>query len=163
MYETAREFFEAARLAAEDAERIRFQLAEMEERAAGVGGGGFEPRVASTGEPDRMGARVASAVDHRARLEARQAEDYRLIDAACAILYGHDNDGGLWALVGWRADAIFHRYLGLMTWDETARAVHFHKRYVQVQVQAAFEVADAMGCMRTTKGLGIAEGETWSS
>ena len=93
MHATAREFFESAREAARDAERIRRQLDAMESRTLSLGGGGFEPRVRSTPDPDRMGLRVSALIDHGGMLERRQAEDYRLIDAACRILYGPDDRG----------------------------------------------------------------------
>lgn len=156
-FATARELFEAAREAARDAERVRQQLADMEARAEGLGGGGFDPRVRSTPEPDRMAGRVAANMDHKARLERRREQDYALIDTACAVLYGDDNRGGLWALAGWRADAIYHHYLALRTWEETAALVLFSPRYVQEQVAWAFEVADANGDFWTRLGRGQAE------
>lgn len=158
MYQTARELFEAAREAARDAERCRRQLEAMERRADGLGGGGFEPRVRSTPDHDRMAGRVAALVDQGDRLERRQAEDYRLIDAACAVLYGDESDGGLYALVGWPADAIYHHYLALRTWDETADMLMYSKRRVLECVSAALELADANGLARTRLGVGMAEG-----
>ena len=157
MYATAREFFEAARSAAREADRIGRELAEMEGRAASLGGGGFEPRVRSTPEPDRMASRVASKVDREGMLERRQDECYRLIDAACRVLYGPDNRSGLYALVGWPADAIYHHYLALRTWEDAARLVGYSVRHVQSCVRVAFELADANGQMWTELGVGMAE------
>lgn len=157
-YQTAREFFEAAREAARDADRIRLQLAAMDARSESLGGGGFEPRVRSTPDPDRMGLRVSALIDHGGMFERRQAEDYRLIDAACRILYGPDDRGGLYALVGWPADAIYHHYLALRTWDETAEMMAYSKRYVIERVGAALDLADANGQFWTELGEGIAEG-----
>lgn len=153
---SAREMFEAARAAAREAERIARDLRDLDEDEPS-GGGGFEGRVHGTPDPDRIGRRVASSLDRRAMLEARQAEDYRLIDAACAVLYGPDNRGGLYALVGWPADAIYHHYLGLRTWEETAELVIYSKRYVQEQVAWAFDMADANGDMWTRLGIGMAQ------
>lgn len=158
MYETAREFFDAARQAALDAERCRLQLRALDETADGIGSPGFEPRVRSTPDPTREQARASAVMDQRARLEARQAEDYRLIDAACEVLYGPDNHGGLWALVGWPADAIWHHYLALETWDEVGRRMHFHPKWVIAQVAVALDVADGLGDFATRIGRGIAEG-----
>ena len=155
-YQTAREFFEAAREAARDADRIRLQLAAMDARSESLGGGGFEPRVRSTPDPDRMGIRVASLVDHGEMLARRQAEDYQLIDAACRVLYGPDDRGGLYALVGWPADAIYHHYLALRTWDETARLMGYSVRHVQRSVDVALDLADANGQMWTELGGGMA-------
>ena len=156
MYRTAREFFEAAREAARDARRIGRQLDGMERRALALGGGGFEPRVRSTPDPDRIGRDVSAKVDNAAILRERQEADYALIDAACAVLYGPDNRSGLYALVGWPADAIFHHYLALRTWDEVADMMGYSAPHVRRQVSAALDVADANGQMWTELGVGSA-------
>ena len=157
MYGSAREFFEAAMAAARDAERIRRELAAMDERSCGLGGGGFEPRVRSTPDPDRMGRAVAARIDRGGMLERRADEDYRIIDAACALLYGPDNRSGLYALVGWPADAIYHHYLALRTWEEVGRIMAYHPRYVKERVAWAMDLADANGEMWTRLGRGMAE------
>lgn len=157
MYATAREFFEAARSAAREADRIGRELAEMEASADATGGGGFEPRVRSTPEPDRMASRVASKVDREGMLERRQDECYEVIDAACTVLYGHDNRSGLYALVGWPADAIYHHYLALRTWEDAARLVGYSVSHVKHSVCVALELADANGQMWTELGMGMAE------
>jgi hypothetical protein len=154
---SAREYFEAAREAARDAERIRRQLAGMERKALALGGGGFEPRVRSTPDPDRIGRSVAAMVDHEEILTRRQDQDYRIIDAACAVLYGHDDRGGLYALVGWPADAIYHHYLALRTWEETADLMGYSVRHTQRAVAWALDLADANGETWTRLGQGLAE------
>ena len=90
-------------------------------------------------------------------MERRQEEDYRLIDAACRVLYGADNRSGLYALVGWPADALYHHYLALRTWPETAALVSYTPRYVQERVAWALDMADANGQMWTELGRGMAE------
>lgn len=157
MHATAREFFEAAREAARDADRISRQLDGMERRTLSLGGGGFEPRVRSTPDPDRIGASVSAKLDQEDRLRERADEDWRIIDAACTVLYGPDNRSGLYALVGWPADAIYHHYLALRTWDETASMLGYSVRHVQTCVRAALDLADANGQMWTELGIGIAE------
>ena len=152
----ARAFFEGVRAAALDAERVRRQLDEMEATAEPPSGGGLGARVRSTPDPDRIGGRVAAMLDHERRLLERQEEDYRVIDSACALLYGDDCDAGLWALVGWRADAIFHHYVALRTWDDAARMVGYSTRYVIEQAGAALDVATANGAMWTRLGIGSA-------
>lgn len=154
---SAREYFEAAREAARDAERIRRQLAGMERKALALGGGGFEPRVRSTPDPDRIGRSVAAMVDHEEILTRRQDQDYRIIDAACAVLYGPDDRGGLYALVGWPADAIYHHYLALRTWEETADLMGYSVRHTQRAVAWALDLADANGETWTRLGQGLAE------
>lgn len=156
-YASAREFFEAAREAALDAERIRRQLAAMDCRAASLGGGGFEPRVRSTPDPDRIGRAVSAIVDHGELLRRRQDDDYRLIDAACSVLYGEDNRGGLWALVGWRADALYHHYLSLMTWADVGTLMGYTEQHVWREAMAALDTADAWGMELTVAGIGGAQ------
>ena len=158
MYASARDFFEAAREAAREAERIGRQLDAMESAADGLGGAGFEPRVRSTPDPTRGEARVVALVDHGARLEERRDECYRLIESATELLYGRDGmSDGLYALVGWPADAIFHHYLALRTWRETAQMVNFSEKYVISQAAAALDTADANGDFATRMGRGMAE------
>jgi len=154
LYASAREFFEAARDAVREAERIGRQLDAMESAADGLGGSGFESRVRSTPDPTRGEARVVALVDHGARLEERRDECYRIIDSACEVLYGTDNHGGLWALCGWRADAIFHHYLALRTWDATAEMLGYSTEHVKREASAAMDVADAWGMASTVMGVG---------
>ena len=171
MYATAREMFEAAREAALDAERIGRELAAMEGRSESLGFGGFQPRVRSTPEPDRMAGRVAAMVDRSDMLARRMDEDYRLIDAACEVLYGKDGRvtdaacrvlygpdrrSGLYALVGWPADAIYHHYLGLRTWEQVADMLGYSVQHVRRQAMAALDLADANGQMWTEQGRGMA-------
>jgi hypothetical protein len=148
--------FEAAREAARDAARISRQLDGMERRALALGGGGFEPRIRSTHDPDRIGRSVAALVDHEDVLMQRQDADYALIDAACEVLYGPDNRGGLYALVGWPADAIYHHYLALRTWSEVGAMMGYSEQHVRREVVCAFDVADANGQMWTELGIGLA-------
>ena len=155
-YANARDFFNAARRASEDAEKINRQLAALEHRALGIGGGGFEPRVRSTPAHDKMGAAVAALVDQEQKLRAEQDDDYRLIDEACAYLYGTDNDKGLRSLVGWPADALFHHYLALLTWDETANLLGYSASHVRSQANAALDYLDANGYTFTVSGIGMA-------
>lgn len=157
MFASAREFFDAAREAARDAERIARQLDGMERRALALGGGGFEGRVRSTPDPDRIGRGVAAKVDNEGVLRERQQADRALIDAACELLYGADNRSGLYALVGWPADAIFHHYLALRTWDEVAEMMGYSVRHVQTCVASALDYADSNGQMWTALGKGMAE------
>ena len=156
MYQTSRELFDAARAAARDAELCARQLASMEESALSLGGGGFEPRVRSTPDPDRIGANVAAGMDVRAVLEARRDEDGRVTDAACRVLYGPDRRSGLYALVGWPADAIYHHYLALRTWEQVADMLGYSVQHVRRQAMAALDLADANGQMWTELGRGMA-------
>ena len=156
MYADAREFFNAARRASQDADSIGTQLDALEHRALGMGGGGFEPRVRSTPTHDRMGSAVASFVDREQKLRAQQEYDYAIIDKACALLYGTDNEHGLRSLLGWPADALFHHYLALLTWDATAQILGYSASHVRNQANAALDYLDANGELFTTLGIGLA-------
>ena len=155
-FESCRELFECARGASRDAESARRQLQAMEQRTLSLGGGGFEPRVLSTADPDKMSRRVGMLLDMEERLRERQAEAYALLDLASRVLYGDDSNAGLWSLVGWRADAIYHHYLGLRTWVETAAIVGYSEQHVRRAAVAAMELADANGWMWTVLGRGMA-------
>ena len=155
-FASVREMFEAASEAARDAERISRQLAEMDESSLSIGGGGFEPRVRSTPDPDRIGRAVSVTMDYGEVLRMRQDEDYRLIDACCIVLYGEDNRGGLWALTGWWADAIYHHYLALRTWEFTGKLLGYSAEHCCRCASAAFDVADAWGMASVVDGMGNA-------
>ena len=152
-FRDARELFEAAREASRDAERIRRQLEAMEQRALSLGGGMGE-RVSSTGEPDRMAGRVAGLVDVEESLRERQAQDYALIDLACAVLYGTDSRAGLWSLVGWRADAICQHYLNGLTWAEVGAVLGYSEQHVWREAQVALDVCDGWGLADVMAGRG---------
>jgi len=156
LYADARDFFSAARKASQDADTISRQLAALEHRATGMGGGGFEPRVRSTPAHDRMGSAIASLVDREQKLRSELESDYALIDKACNLLYGTDNEHGLRSLIGWPADALFHHYLALLTWDETARVLGYSASHVRNQANAALDYLDANGELFTTLGIGLA-------
>lgn len=109
---TAKQFFERVRDASRDAERIRTQLVAMEHRAQSLGGGGFEPRVRSTPDPQRMERRVDVYMDRENALKDRMEDDYRLIDKGCMVIYGNDEHRGLDKVVSpvW-ADVLWWKYL----------------------------------------------------
>lgn len=160
MYRKARDLFEAARDAASDALRCEKQIEVLEEDAVRVSSPSLTPSGRRAPASDRMANKVATLVDRKNALDRRIDEDYRLIDAACEILYGADgmSDGLATIAPPWWADAIYHHYLGLSTWDETADRVMFSKRYVQTCVCAAFDLMDANGMASTVEGIGYAEG-----
>ena len=158
-FTSARDLFEAAREASRDAERIRRQLTAMEDRAAALQSGGFEPRVRASREPDQVGTRVAALVAREHELRKRQQEDYAMLDLACAVLYGDANKAGLDKLVpeSWWADVLWWRYLDGSTWEQVGEAVGYSPRRCFDVAQAALEIVDAYGLARTRLGVGIAD------
>ena len=87
-------------------------------------------------------------------MAARDAAE--VIDAACRVLYGPDNRSGLYALVGWPADAIWHHYLGLRTWEEVGELMGYSPAHARRMAYAALDLADANGQMWTELGEGMA-------
>ena len=157
-FTSARDLFESAREASRDAERIRRQLAAMERRATSLGGGGLEPRVRSTPDPDRIGKAVVALVDREAKLRERQTDDYAIIDVACAVLYGTDNDGGLDTLVpSWWCDVLWWRYLDCSTWEQVAEAVGYSPHRCWEVSRLALDVCDGWGLTNVMAGRGAAE------
>ena len=161
IYGSAREFFDAVRAAAQDIERTTRRLEALEESAYGVSG--FDPTAirvrTSCSGGDAMALRVDRLVRDRQRLEDRIEEDYRMIDAADAVLYGNDFADGLAALAPplW-ADLLYHHYVALRTWREVAALVGYSEKYCIALSRAAFDVLDANGDRWTRLGVGFAEG-----
>ena len=141
-FRDARSFFDAVRAASKDATSIDSQLAEMEAREFSLGGSGFEPRVRSTSDHDRMAGRVALKADLEERLRSRQQLDYDLLDLACNVLYGTDTQTGLWSFVGWPADAICQHYVNDLSWPVVARMLKYERRYMMAKVRTALRVCD---------------------
>lgn len=159
MFQTSRELFEAAREASRDALRISDELDTLEDRATRTGSPSLEVRGRSGVPHDRMAGRVANLIDRTEALEKRLNEDYRLIDSACSILYGADgvSDGLASIAPPWWADAIYHHFLALRTWEQTAALVCYSPRRVYECVRTAFELMDAYGMAATVGGGGMAE------
>ena len=157
-FTSAKELFESASAASRDAESVRLQLIAMEHRAEGLGGGGFEPRVRSTGEPDRMAGRVAVLVDKEELLYRQCEYDYAIIDYANRVLYGDDMDAGLRSLMGWRARALDLHYLVGLTWAQVGAMLGYSEQYVWQQAQVALDTCDGWGLLSVMAGVGRAEG-----
>ena len=66
-YARARDLFEAARDAAKDAERCGAELLAIDSAPA-IGSPSFEARVRGSRDPDRMGRKVAAAIDRKGLL-----------------------------------------------------------------------------------------------
>lgn len=149
---TARDFFERARAASQDAERCRRQLQELEARARGLGSQSFEPRTRSTPDPHRMERRIVAYMDQERRLSDRMDADYRMIDLACAVLYGDGDADGLDRVQSCvMADVLWWRYLAGEDWRHVARSVGMGIRPAQIVRDAALswmDETDFMGDVR---------------
>lgn len=122
----ALEYFEWARAASRDAESIRQQIVTLEARAKALGGGGFEPRTRSTPDPRRMEGRIVTYMQREEDLRARQEADYAVIEGACRLLYGDEEDGCGGVALGCgplHADVLWWRYLADSQWKEVAHAL----------------------------------------
>ena len=143
----ARDFFDAVRDAAVDAEMCRRQLMALEARVRSLGGMATSPPVSSTHDPDRMAGRVAAYVDREEQLRSRMDADYALVDRACVVLYGPDQrTGGLaddrsatWASVLW------WRYCAAETWLAVGDAVGYTERQCRNVCAEALRWIDRTG------------------
>ncbi len=159
-YAGAADFFAAARRAALDAERLRRQLERMEARE-GVRAQGYEAQGRGTRADVNGTDATVSRMDWEGRARERVREDYALIDAASAVVYGDSQDGlgGIDALMGPAvADAVWWRFCGAAQWREVAQRVEMSERWCREQVAAAMDVCDAYGMEAMRRGLGVACG-----
>ena len=158
MYTSARDLFESAYDASEDAERCYNQLMELRHRAMSLGSQGAEARVRSTSDPGRMAARVGAYVDLERSLDLRMEEDYATIEMANRVLFGEDYQSGLLVLVPkWWVDVLNWRYLMNCKWKFVAHKVHRSERRCRDVAAAAFDVIDGIGIEAVAHGLGTAE------
>ncbi len=158
-YASAEDFFEAVRHASREAERTRLTLLRMEARE-GVRAQGYEPRVSIGGERDRMAA-TDSRIDYEARMAERIEADYRLLDMACAVLYGRESGkGGVDALMGSAvADCISFRYVDARPWSEVAALMGYSRwsrRSLRDLCQQGFDAIDFFGWDNVLGGVGDA-------
>ena len=159
-YASAEDFFEAVRQASREAERTRLTLLRMEARE-GVRAQGYEPRVSFGGERDHM-AHTDSRIDYEARMSERIEQDYRLLDMACAVLYGRESGkGGVDALMGSAvADCISFRYVDARPWSEVAVLMGYSRwsrRSLRDLCQQGFDAIDSVGWDNVLDGCGTAE------
>ena len=158
-YASAEDFFEAVRQASREAERTRLTLLQMEARE-GVRAQGYEPRVMVGGERDHM-AHTDSRIDYESRMAERIEQDYRLLDMACAVLYGRESGkGGVDALMGSAvADCISFRYVDARPWSEVAALMGYSRwsrRSLRDMCQRGFDRIDSLGWERAIEGVGDA-------
>ena len=158
-YASAEDFFEAVRHASREAERTRLTLLQMEARE-GVRAQGYEPRISIGGNSDKM-AETDSRIDYEARMAERIEADYRLLDMACAALYGRESGkGGVDALMGSAvADCISFRYVDARPWSEVVALMGYSRwsrRWRRDLCQQGFDAIDFCGWDTVLGGVGDA-------
>lgn len=157
-YSDAREFFSAVRRAAADADRISRELERME-ASEGVRVQSYDSAGHGTRADVNGTSRVVARMDYEGRIAKRRDEDYKLIDAACDVIYGSSQDGmgGVDALLGsTAADAMWWRFCACAAWREVAGHCEVSERTCQDMVNAAMDVCDAYGIDAMRRGLGTA-------
>lgn len=158
-YKDAREFFEAAREASIDADRISRRLAEME-ASEGVRAQGYDAQGRGSGGDVNGMRRTEARIDFERRVEARREADYDLIDRATSVIYGDGQTGmgGIGALMGGAAaDVMWWRFCAAATWPEVCREVGVTDRWARQKAEQAMDMCDAYGMWGMIHGLGVAE------
>lgn len=159
-YADAREFFAAVRDAAREAGRIQSTARRMQDSEGLRGSGGFEPRVRSTNSDPAGMSRVDARIDFEAANERRLEEDYALIDAACAVIYGRDGRGdGLERLMGSAvSDCMWWRYCAAESWAVVALSCGYSKSQCRRLCAQGLNACDFFGWANVESGRGCAEG-----
>ena len=149
---TARDFFEAVRAASADAARAKAELEALEERRLSLGSHGASP-VSGTGSDVNGTAASVVFLDRERALHRRVEEDYALLDRACEVIYGADNDHGIERGIGTRfADVVWHRSCGEESWGEVARAVGMSEKTCRRYYDAAMDYCDSLGLVGAIEG-----------
>lgn len=152
-YGTARELFEAARASAREIDQARSTLMRMESRE-GVKGAGLEAiRASGTSDPMRP---TDARMDYEARISRSIAECERIIDYACAVLYGTDysgRDGGLYSIAEHvLADILCMHYCQDMLWQDVANIVGYSRSQCIVKGAYAIQLIDSIGIDECIQG-----------
>ena len=157
-YSNARDFFESVREASREAERTRLTLIQMEARE-GARAQTYAERVSVGGERDRM-ATTDARMDYEERMAERIEADYRLLDMACAVLYGSESGkGGVDALMGSAvADCISFRYVDARPWEEVAALTGYSAKQCQRLCAVGLDACDFFGWANLVGGVGGTEG-----
>lgn len=149
---TARDFFDAVRAASGDAGRAKAELEGLEERRLSLGHHGT--MAVSGGGSDVNGTAASVAfLDRERALHRRVEEDYALLDKACEVIYGADNEHGIERGIGTRfADVVWHRSCGEESWDEVAASVGMSRRTCVRYYEAAMDYVDSVGIVAAREG-----------
>jgi hypothetical protein len=153
----ATDFFHSVLEAARDAERCRMQIESLKLKTHGISGGNREPGTSGgSGDPRGAWRGIDVYLDKERELEKRRDEDFALIDRACVVLYGKDQQtGGLCKIKGstW-ADILWWRYCAASKWVEVADNVGYSVRRAQVIHDEAIAWLDRTGYCSRVMELG---------
>ena len=142
----ARAFFHDVREAAISIQRVRRQLEALDDSARYGVGSGIHERVSTSG--NNVERRTISYADQSEKLEARMDRDYRLIDIACCVLYGPDQDGtgGLSAYkASVYADVIWWRYVAAEAWKRISSCMDLSVSQCQRLCKDGLAAIDKLG------------------
>lgn len=128
-FSTAKDLMCATRNAAQDNERIEWQLKQMRAREQ-IRAQSYQPRIMGGGDKDATHATDAR-IDFEKRIKHRLDENTALIAFTTSILYGKDGcTGGLATLLSpVHADCLWWRYCNSATWKQTAQSCDMSERW----------------------------------
>ena len=148
----AREFFESVRAASRDASNAKEELEEMEERRLSLGSPGAGSVSGSHADVNGT-ARSIALVDREAALHRRVEGDYALIQRACDVIFGTDNDRGIELGLGKRyADVVWHRACGDESWPQVARSLKLSQSTCYRCYAIAMDYCDSAGYFLAREG-----------
>lgn len=151
-YQSARDMFEAVRVAAKDLVRARLQLAEIE----GGSGSGSGVKVSVGSVRDPMD-RIVACMDAGIRLHARIKADEELLHTATSVLYGEGNEGGIAAILSHaHADAVWWYYVIGESWPTISNMLAYSQRALYQMRDTVFDTIDAYGLDAVIEGKGTA-------
>lgn len=154
-YQSARDFFEAARCAAMEAQRTERQMERLA-AAEGVRTNGMTAGSGTRRDPNGMAATDAR-IDYERRMRRRLDEDRALVGRACSLAYGPSGDGGVARLLGASyADAIWWRYCSASSWACVAEAVGASSSTVRRWCDVVMDTIDSKGQDAVMAGIGDA-------
>ena len=141
---TAREYFEQARAAAIDRERV-MQLHGNLTGREGLQSVSYDGNGGGCGVSDPMKA-TDIRIDFEQTMQERLAADDATLDEAFVLLYGADGRGGVYKVIGSKyADVLCGYYLYLDSWSELADTLNYDSRYLRNIRDIALAKIDEIG------------------
>lgn len=155
-YQSARDFFESVRVAAQELERTERQIQRMR-LAEGVRAQRYEAAGSGGGDVHGMGATDAR-MDFEGRMRRRMEEDRDIVSKGLLVCYGEGSGGGICSVLGSQcADSIYWRYCTGASWARAAEMVSASPKTVQRWCETAMDTVDGLGAGNVVSGRGGAE------